>query len=180
MSESSPSQSDFDPERSWRVLEARLKEERDPQRRLLLERVRDHVRTEIQGDFEGLMETLVDEPQYHFFGMGPDAGPKGRAAVEAFYKQMLASGGNRFEFEMYRVVVDASAVITEGQLRQVMPGSALLAAQIEAVQGAAVDPDASYLSEMQILTVWPAGPDGRLIGEDIYFGSPPLSKLRRL
>ena len=180
MSESSPCQPDFDPERSWRVLEARLEEERDPQRRLLLERVRDHVRTEIQGDFEGLMETLVDEPQYHFFGMGPDAGPKGRAAVEAFYKQMLASGGNRFEFEMYRVVVDASAVITEGQLRQVMPGSALLASQIEAVQGAAVDPDASYLSEMQILTVWPAGPDGRLIGEDIYFGSPPLSKLRRL
>ncbi|NRA03002.1 MAG: nuclear transport factor 2 family protein [Myxococcales bacterium] len=180
MSQPESSPRDFDPERSWRVLEARLEQESDPRRRQLLEWVRDHVRSEILGDLESLMATLIDEPQYHFFGMGPDAGPKGRAAVEAFYKQMLASGGNRFEFEMHRVVVDEGAVVTEGQLRQVVPGSALVASQIETVESEAVDPAANYLSEMQILTLWPAGADGRLVGEDIYFGSPPLSQLHRL
>ena len=174
------SQTNFDPERSWSSIEIRMQQETEPRRRQLLEQVRNHMRSEIRGELEALMATLVDEPQYHFFGMGPDAAPKGRTAVEAFYKQMLASGGNRFEFEMRRVVVDDGAVITEGLLRQLMPGSAVLASQIQEVDEEAVDSDADYLSEMQILTVWPAGADGRLVGEDIYFGSPPLSKLRRL
>ena len=46
--------------------------------------------------------------------------------------------------------------------------------------GEPVDPDATYLSEWQILTVWPAGEDGRLVGEDIYFGSPPMARLTKL
>jgi hypothetical protein len=170
----------FDPERSWGALDKRLIGETDPQCRRLLEQVRDHMRAEIRGEFEPLMATLIDEPQYHFRGLGPDTAPKGREAVETFYRGMIAGGGNRFEFEVTRVVVDPDGVVTEGQMHQVVPGSAVLAGGTTEVEGQAVDPDAHYVSSFPLLTVWPAGPDGRLVGEDIWFSGSPMSGLRRL
>jgi hypothetical protein len=107
-------------------------------------------------------------------------GPKGRDAVAAFYTDMIASGGNHFEFEISRIVVDHAAVVTEGVMRVLMPGAAVLASGVAEVAGVPVDSDARYVSENQILTVWPAAEDGRIQGEDIYFGSPPLSSLELL
>jgi limonene-1,2-epoxide hydrolase len=172
--------SQFDPERSWQSLEERIKIEKDPRCRQLLEQVRDHLRTEIRGEFEALMATLVDDPQYHLWGIGEEVGPKGREAVATFYTDMIASGGNHFEFEIRRIVVDHDAVVTEGVFRALMPGAAVVASGISEVSGAPVDADARYVSENQILTVWPAAEDGRIKGEDIYFGSPPLSSLELL
>jgi hypothetical protein len=170
----------FDPDRSWAALERRIDEESDPRCRAALEQVRDHMRTEIGGDLTGLMATLVDEPTYHLWGLPVEGGPKGRAAVEEFYRQMIAGGGHRFEFAIERIVVDHDAVVTEGSMRQKIPGTAISASGVEQVAGQAVDPDADYLAETQILTVWPIAADGRIIGEDIYFGSPPLDRLSRL
>jgi len=131
--------------------------------------------TEIRGELDALMATLVDEPRYHFWGTPVEGGPKGRAAVEEFYRQMIAGGGNRFHFEILRIVVDEDSVVTEGRMRQPIPGAALVASGLEDVNGEPVEPDATYLAESQILTVWPASSDGRIMGEDIYFGSPPLA-----
>lgn len=170
----------FDPDSSWLPLEARIAEESDPRRRANLERVRDHLRTEIGGDFEGLMATLVDEPRYHFWGLPVEGGPKGRAAVEAFYRQMIEGGGHRFHFEVRRVAVDHDTVVTEGSIHQPVDRGALRASGIEEVEGLPVGDDDTILAETQIVTVWPVAEDGRLVGEDIYFGSPPLSRLRRL
>ena len=101
----------FDPERTWLAVERRLEAERDPRTRQLLGQVRDHMRSEIHGDFAALMKTLVDEPRYHFWGLGEESGPKGREAVAAFYRNMIESGGNRFHFEVERV--GASDAVTE-------------------------------------------------------------------
>jgi limonene-1,2-epoxide hydrolase len=174
------SRAQFDPERSWKPLVDRIESEEDPRCRQLLEQVRDHLRTEIRGEFDALMATLADEPRYHLWGVGPEMGPKGRDAVAAFYTDMIASGGNHFEFEIRRIVVDHDAVVTEGVMRTLMPGALVAASGISEVAGAPVDADARYVSENQILTVWPAAEDGRIKGEDIYFGSPPLSSLALL
>jgi hypothetical protein len=172
--------SKFDPEQSWAALEARIEGETDPRLRQLLTQVRDHMRTEIRGELTGLMATLVDEPRYHFWGTPVEGGPKGRSAVEEFYRQMIAGGGNDFQFDIRRIVVDADAVVTEGRMRQKIPGAAVSASGVEEVGGEPVDPQATYLAETQILTVWPMSSDGRIEGEDIYFGSPPLAQLTRL
>jgi len=170
----------FDPARSWQALEERIETEKDPRCRQLLEQVRDHMRSEIRGEFDALMATLVDDPQYHLWGLGAEMGPKGRQAVETFYTGMIATGGNHFEFESMRIVVDHDTVVTEGVFRSLIPGAALIASGVSEVSGEPVDADARYVSENQILTVWPAAEDGRIKGEDIYFGSPPMSSLARL
>jgi hypothetical protein len=170
----------FDPEKTWLPLERRIESEREPRRRQLLVQVRDHMRSEIRGEFEALMATLVEEPRYHFWGVPVEGGPKGRAAVEAFYRQMIAGGGNWFHFDVRRIVVDDDAVVTEGRMRQCVPGAAVAASGVTEVEGEPVDLEAEYLAETQLLTVWPAAEDGRLVGEDIYFGSPPLALLTRI
>ena len=157
-----------------------MESETDPRRRQLLEQVRDHMRAEIRGELGPLLATLIDDPRYHLWGLGAEMGPKGRVAVETFYKDMIASGGNHFEFAIERIVVDADSVVTEGVFRSAVPGSLLAASGVAEVEGKPVDAEAEYLSENRILTVWPAEADGRLVGEDIYFGSPPFSALSRL
>ena len=163
----------FDPESSWQALEKRIASERDPVGRALLERVRDHVRAEIRGEIDPLMATLIDEPRYHFRLSGPDAGPKGRGAVRTFYEAMIAGGGNRFHFDVERIVVDQGGVVTEGKMRQTIEGAAVLASGVAEIDEQEVDSDATYLTENHILTVWPAGEDNRLVGEGIFFGSAP-------
>ena len=168
-----PSPVVFAPESSWSALEERLANERDPTCRALLEHVRDHVRAEIRGELGPLMATLVDEPRYHFRLNGPDGGPKGRDAVHSFYEAMIAGGGNRFHFDIERIFVDAGGVVTGGKMRQTIEGVGVIATGANEVDGEPVDPEATYLTETHILTVWPAGEDNRLVGEDIFFGSPP-------
>lgn len=170
----------FDPDQSWAPLDARIQVEADPRRRRLLEQVRDHMRTEITGDHAGLMATLADEPRYHFWGMPVEGGPKGRKAVEDFYRQMISSGGHRFHFAIERIVVDDDTVVTEGKIHQKIAFEALTASGVEEVEGRPLDREATYVAETHIVTVWPMTPEGKIIGEDIYFGSPPLDRLRRL
>ena len=169
----------FDPDLTWRPLEEAAARETDPRRKQLLLKVCEHMRTEFGGDLDGLMATLCDEPAYHFWGMEM-AGPKGREAVHAFYSGMIGGGGNRFHFDIKRIVVDDDSVVTEGTMRQLMAGAAVAASGITEVNGEPLDAEASYLSESQILTVWPATPEGELIGEDIYFGSSLMAKLTKM
>ena len=170
----------FDPESSWLPLEARIAQESDARKRKLLTEVRDHMRAEIRGELGPLMDTLTAEPRYHMWGFGPaEIGPKGRDAVHVFYQNMIDGGGNRFHFDIRRIVVDDGAVVTEGAMIQPLAGRALVAAGVSEVEGEPVDPDVEYLSEWQIITVWPGDAEGKLVGEDIYMGSQPMQKLRR-
>ena len=77
-------------------------------------------------------------------------------------------------------MVDEDTVVTEGKIHQTIAFEALRASGIDEVGGEPLDDDATYIAETHIVTVWPIAPDGRIIGEDIYFGSPPLENLRRL
>ena len=170
----------FEPEASWGALEKRIDDESDPVCRALLEQVRDHVRAEIQGELGPLMNTLIEEPEYHFRGAMPEGGPKGRGAVHSFYDAMIQGGGNRFQFDIQRIFVDHGGVVTEGAMRQLVAGADVISAGTSEIDGEPVDPEASYLSETHLLTVWPAGEGGRLVGEDIFFGSlPGFRRLQR-
>lgn len=169
----------FEPEHTWLAIEARMETEKNPRIRANLEEVRNHMRSEIQGDHKALMDTLTDDPEYHMWGTPEESGPKGWDNVSVFYEGMIASGGNRFHFHVERIVADEDAVVTEGRMRALMPGIALTGSGVESVAGQPVDDSAKYVAEWQILTVWPIAENGKIIGEDIYFGSNPMQTLAR-
>ena len=79
-----------------------------------------------------------------------------------------------------RIVVDDGAVITEGQVKNVQKGATLKAMGVEEVNGTPVGEDELFVTSAQLVTVWPADPDGKLVGEDIYFGENSANNIERI
>jgi hypothetical protein len=170
---------EIDPYRSWLALEARAERETNELHRALILEVRDHMKYEIQGDLEPLMGTLIAEPVYHFWGDNPSV-LQGQAAVRGFYENLIAAGGNQFQVVIDRIVADDGGVITEGQVKQIYRGPQLIAMGVSELDGTPVDDGDIILTTTQLITVWPAGADAKLVGEDIYFGHSPLRNARRI
>ena len=64
-------------------------------------------------------------------------------------------------------------------MRALMPAIAITGSGVTEVDGEPVDDAATYVAEWQILTVWPIDAAGKIIGEDIYFGSDPMKTLAK-
>ena len=148
---------------NWRMLDELLEKEKSTDKRHMLGQIKLHMQTETGGDLDGLMNTLTAEPIYHQWGAdGSESGPKNRAELEEFYRNLIASGANQFEYAIERVVVGADCVVTEGDIRIPFSGEMLQS------MGLKVDVDARYATAGRCVTFWPFDADGKIIGEDIY------------
>ena len=170
----------INPHNSWLALENRAAVEQNSRRKALVTAVRDHMEYEIKGQLEPLMETLTSHPIYHFWGQAEPAVIEGRDAVRAFYGSMFDTGGQQFEVVVDKVVVSDNHVITEGQVKQIHRGAALVAMGIKEIDGESVQDDGLFVATAQLVTLWPGDADAKLIGEDIYFGSNAFSNLRKI
>jgi hypothetical protein len=156
----------FDLSITWRELEKRLERTTSPRQRRMLQTVIDHGKAEAAASVDGLMDTLCADPQYHFWSGGRDVGPKGHAAVRGYYENFVAGGEGFFESRKSRIVVDDDTVVTETELRQLVPGS------VAARRGYPIpDPDGHYLVFARTVILWPFNEAGELVGEDSYGSS---------
>lgn len=156
----------LDVTRTWAAVEERLANETDPILKRNLTLLRDHMRAECTGDLDGLMVTVAEDASYHAYGAPPEQSPQGKAAVRAFYEAFIASGATKLQFDVERLVVDRHCILTEGVMKMAWPGRTL------AARGIPVDdPDAFYLYEARMATLWPFDEAGLIIGEDTYTGS---------
>jgi len=155
-----------DPTDTRARVEERLATETDPTRRRNLETLLAHMKAEAAGDLDGLLATLSDDVAYHAYGSpDPAVSPVGKDAVRSFYTNFIASGASRLQLDVDRLVVDRHCILTEGVMRIAYPGRTLLAMGIEVD-----DPDASYLYETRMATLWPFDEHGLARGEDTYTG----------
>ena len=169
----------FDPHSSWLPLRERAADTANPRHKALLEEVANHMEAEINARLEPLMATLTAEPVYHFWRVGPENMVlRGYDAVAGFYSNMFATGGEQFHVVVDRIIVDDGGVITEGQVRQVYKSADLIAMGLTEIRGKPTETHELWLSNAQLITVWPADPDAKLVGEDIYFGEDPMSTLQ--
>jgi len=157
---------EFDQSVTWKALEERLAKTTNSRHRLMLQTVIDHAKAESAGDVDGLMATLGDDPQYHFWSGGNDWGPKGGKAVREYYTDFVASGAGFFESPKPRIVVDDDNVVTESVMRCIIPGT------VAQQRGHDVpDVNGHYLVFARTAIFWPFDADGKLIGEDSYGSS---------
>ncbi|MGH7819206.1 MAG: nuclear transport factor 2 family protein [Candidatus Binatia bacterium] len=164
----------LDPNRTWKLVEKRLADERDPTLRRNLELVLAHMKAEARSDIEGVVATLTERPRYVTYTRPDDPmmNPTGsRDAVRRFYDAMIVqTGAHRIEFACDRVIVDADAVFTEGMMRMAFPGATLRAMGIEVD-----DPNAYYVAETRMGVVWPVDhAEQRLTGEETYSCGDPF------
>ena len=169
----------IEPHNSWLPLEERAAKETNPRHKKLLTEVRDHMENEIKGNLEPLMATLTSEPIYHFWGDNPST-IEGYDAVKGFYGAMFETGGQQFEVVLDKIVVDDGAVITEGQVKNLQKGTNLKAQGITEINGETIEDDSLFVTTAQLVTVWPADQDAKLVGEDIYFGEKSINNIERV
>ena len=82
--------------------------------------------------------------------------------MEEFYRNLIASGANQFEYAVERIVVGERCVVTEGDIRIPFHGEVLVS------MGQSVDPAGRYATTGRCATFWPFDDAGKIIGEDIY------------
>lgn len=168
----------FEPHASWLKLRERAAATADPRHKKLLSEVADHMEAEIKGELEPLMATLTAAPVYHFWRPGAETMVlEGSEAVRGFYSMMFENHGQQFQVVLDRIFVSDEGVVTEGQVRQVYASAALATMGVSEVDGAPVSSHAFWMSDTQLVTVWPADPDAKLVGEDIYFGEEAMATL---
>jgi len=166
---------------SWLTLDSAWREQPTQRRQTLVKAVRDHMEYEIRGDLEALMATLTAEPVYHFWGTGPgNMLMQGRDAVRDFYSNMIAVRGNQFEVVVENLIVGDHHVVTEGQVKQVRRGAEVRAFGVLHIDDTPIEDDELILTTAQLVTIWPGDAEGKLIGEDIYFGESPVSHAERI
>jgi hypothetical protein len=166
----------IDPTLTFRLVTERLAVEENPRLRQVLQATLDHMEAEASGDFERLVATLAPDPAYHQWGSSPvDNGPKGRAGVEEFYRNFIASGCDVLHHDIDRLTVDTHTIVTEGEIRIAYPGAVL------AAQGFPVDDvDSYYLYRSRMCIVWAYDDDAKLLAEDSYATGDGFLPLRKI
>ena len=155
----------IDQHRTWLKVEQRLATETDPVLRHNLELLLTHMKAEAALDVPTLISTVAETAVYKTFQQDPSTWPRGKAAVQEFYEAFAASGAQKLQLEMDRLVVDRHCILTEGIMKMAWPGHTLQAMGIEID-----DPEADYLYETRMATLWPITEDGLFDGEDTYTG----------
>ncbi len=154
---------DFDQTRGWKALEERLAATDNPRHRKLIQTVIDHAKAEAVGDLDGLMDTLVAEPQYHFWGPRGDSGPKGQGNVRGYYEAYVNSGAAILQSPKERIIVDDWSICHEGVI------STLLSWDLAKAHGYAIPVEhGHYVVHMRTVILWTFDDDGRAFGEDSY------------
>jgi hypothetical protein len=168
----------IEPGRSTEPIDKRLQDETNPVYRRQLEEVAFHIKTEIGGQTERALLRLSPRARYQMYdNTNPPVVLEGVDVIRReFYEALLVSvDPTKQHWDIVRLLVGDGAVVTEGHLRIAMRGSYLVANGIEVE-----DADALYLSEGWHLVTWPFDEDGRLIGEEIYYGyTTPLEQSAR-
>ena len=153
----------IDSRNNWKIIDDLLASETDDWRRKMLAQLKEHVQAECGGNLEALMETMVDEPNFHNWSATEDIGPKGYDNLREFYSGLIASGSNQFEYRIERIIIGDDTLVTEGEIKIPFQGSML-----QAMGMTNVKPGAYYATSGRTVTFWPFSEDGRIMGEDIY------------
>jgi hypothetical protein len=158
---------EFDAGQTWTSFEQFRHRASTPRQAQILQTVIDHSRAEVAGDLDGVMETLVDNPRYHDFGVFAgvvgDTGPKGIGPVTDNYQTMVDNGSYIIESRKERVIIDDERLVSEGSFRQILTADAARALGY-------VDADAVgfFLVRARTVVFWEFDEAGKAQGEDRY------------
>lgn len=153
-----------DSRNNWRHIDELLETETDDWRRHMLGQLKEHIQAECGSDLDALLKTMSDNPVFHIWTATEDNGPKGFDALKEFYGGLIASGSNRFEYAVERIVIGDDTLVTEGQLYTPFSG-----AMLKQMGLPNIDETKMYATKGRTVTFWPFEKDtGKIIGEDIY------------
>ena len=166
----------IDQTRTYKEIGEKLARTTNPRHKLMLERLYQHARGEVEGDLEAVLATLAPNPVYRVQSQGPEMNPAGFENVRRFYvEEIFGKGRHCLESVKDRIIVADDAIVTEGVVKIVMWGQDLIAQGNPAID----DPDGVYLLTYNSLIVWPYDEEARILGEESwsYYPKDCLQKI---
>jgi hypothetical protein len=161
---------------TYKDIEEKLAGASNPRHRLMLERLLQHARGEVEEDLEAVLATLAPNPVYKSSIETPGMNPTGMEEVVRFYKeQIFGKGRHCLESTKPRILVSDEAIVTEGQVRSVHWGRDLIdtGTQVD-------DPDGFYLLTYRMLIVWPYDEACRITGEESWSRRTGADYMRKI
>ena len=154
-----------DPTRVIRDLDAHIATATEPRARQLLETLRRHMHAEsVVPDPDALMAEFGDDPRIGTWGSSrKNHGAVGRDAVSKLVRRDCAlPWATAVEFRIDELVVDASCVAVEGEVRRRFPGSAFAGLDL------GLDPDGVFDWTTTMAVFYEFDPAGRITAIDTY------------
>lgn len=141
----------------------------NPRHRTMLQTLIDHIRFVVAGDVDGVMRTMVAEPEFGMWGPTGDTGSKGRDAVYAKYSATQGGAGiSNQTVTIDRFVIDDDTIVLE------MTETRLLPWQLAKERGYTIDEEqGQYAVHRHCAVVIPFDDAGLMRGETNYgYGWP--------
>ena len=135
--------------------------------RKMLETLIEHVRTVLEGSLDGVMATMVSEPEFSTWGPTGDVGPKGGDTVRAGYAGAFARPGGAITNQVNKVerfVIDDNTIALELTETRIWP------AKLAKEQGYAVDGTDGYFAVRRRCAVIIPFDDQALIRGEMNYG----------
>jgi hypothetical protein len=171
----------LDLRKGWETYDEAWRAEPDPRRKAILAVMKDHLKWEVLGQPDRILESVSPDAVYRFYGLGQVVEYRGLDEIRDFYQGLADSGANVLQLDIEHLAVADWGLAAHGIWHQVYPGSALLGPD-GLVQDASVDDaDADYLVSQRMSWFFPFTADEQplLLGEIVYFEQQP-SAVRKL
>ncbi|MGI9325376.1 MAG: nuclear transport factor 2 family protein [Pseudomonadales bacterium] len=155
--------------------------ESNPRSKAILAVMMDHIKWEVLGQPDRILESVSPDAVYRFYGLGSTTEMHGKDEIRTFYQGLADSGANELQLDIDHLAVADWGLAAHGTWHQVYPGSALLADDNLVRSDAVDDAAAKYLVSQRMAWFFPFTQDDPplLLGEVVYFEQAPCD-IRKL
>ncbi len=161
----------LDLRKGWTTYDEAFQKEQDPRRKKILGVMKEHIKWEVLGQPDRILESVSPDAVYRFYGLGETTEMHGLDEIRAFYQGLADTGANVLQLDIEHLAVADWGISAHGVWHQPYPGEVLLA-EGGLVSGEGIDdPDALYLVSQRMGWFFPftEGDEPLLLGEIVYF-----------
>lgn len=171
----------LDLRKGWLTYRNAWLSEPNPRKKAILAVMMDHIKWEVLGQPDRILESVSPDAVYRFYGLGATTEMHGLAEIRAFYQGLADNGANVLQLDIEHLAVADWGIAAHGVWHQVYPGASLTSAGNLVRSDTVDDPSASYLVSQRMAWFFPFTADDAplLLGEIVYFEQAP-SAIRKL
>ncbi len=161
----------LDLRKGWKAYDDAYQKEENPRRKKILGVMKDHIKWEVLGQPDRILESVSPDAVYYFYGLGAPTEMRGFDEIRAFYQGLADSGANVLQLDIEHLAVADWGISAHGVWHQPYPGSVLLE-DGGLVDGDGIDdPDSLYLVSQRMGWFFPFTEDEEplLLNEIVYF-----------
>lgn len=171
----------LDVRKGWAAYKAAFDAETRPRCRKILAVMMDHIKWEVLGQPDRILESVSPDAVYRFYGLATVTEMHGKHEIRGFYQGLADTGANVLQLDIEHLAVADWGIAAHGIWHQVYPGASLLAEGGLVRSDAVDDPSAQYLVSQRMAWFFPFTDEDppMLLGELVYFEQTP-SAVRKL